>query len=219
MILESIVTTINQDGSVNVSPMGPTVNGDLKNFELRPFNTSQTFANLKRTRSGVVHVTDDVGLIAQSAIGRLAPLPKFFPAKKIPGQVIATTCRWYEFQVDYIDENSARTSINCKTLHTGRVRDFWGFNRAKHAVIEAAIMATRIDFRLMFKLMEMPREVVDEAIVIINNEDHGNQVLKLNDAGVRVEEKNVLAQCLTHCNGSEHACGFCPCFFVFFFWN
>ncbi len=154
MILESIVTTINQDGSVNVSPMGPTVNGDLKNFELRPFNTSQTFANLKRTRSGVVHVTDDVGLIAQSAIGRLAPLPKFFPAKKIPGQVIATTCRWYEFQVDYIDENSARTSINCKTLHTGRVRDFWGFNRAKHAVIEAAIMATRIDF--------LPREEIQD---------------------------------------------------------
>jgi len=152
--LESIVTTINQDGSVNVSPMGPTVNGDLKNFELRPFNTSQTFANLKRTRSGVVHVTDDVGLIAQSAIGRLAPLPKFFPAKKIPGQVIATTCRWYEFQVDYIDENSARTSINCKTLHTGRVRDFWGFNRAKHAVIEAAIMATRIDF--------LPREEIQD---------------------------------------------------------
>jgi uncharacterized protein len=154
MILESIVTTINQDGSVNVSPMGPTVNGTLQNFELRPFNTSQTFANLKRTRSGVVHVTDDVGLIAKSAIGKLAPLPEFFPAKKITGQVIANTCRWYEFQVEYIDENSARTNINCKTLHTGRVRDFWGFNRAKHAVIEAAIMATRLDF--------LPREEIQE---------------------------------------------------------
>lgn len=154
MILESIVTTINQDGSVNVSPMGPTLNGDLQKFELRPFNTSQTFANLKRNRSGVVHITDDVGLIAQSAIGKLSPLPEFFPAEKINGQVIANTCRWYEFQVDYIDENSARTNINCSTLHTGRVRDFWGFNRAKHAVIEAAILATRIDF--------LPREEIQE---------------------------------------------------------
>ena len=60
--------------------------------------------------------------------------------------MIANTCRWYEFKVEYIDENNARTSINCKTLHTGRNRDFWGFNRAKHAVIEAAILATRLDF-------------------------------------------------------------------------
>ena len=154
MILESIVTTINEDGSVNVSPMGPTVHGKLQNFELRPFDTSRTFANLKRTRSGVVHVTDDVGLIAQSAIGKLIPLPEFFPAEKITGQVIANTCRWYEFKVEYIDENSARTNINCKTLHTGRIRDFWGFNRAKHAVIEAAILATRLDF--------LPREEIQE---------------------------------------------------------
>jgi len=154
MILESIVTTINEDGSVNVSPMGPTVHSNLQNFELRPFNTSRTFANLKRTRSGIVHVTDDVGLIAQSAIGKLIPLPEFFPAEKITGQVIANTCRWYEFQVEYIDENSARTNINCKTLHTGRIRDFWGFNRAKHAVIEAAILATRLDF--------LPREEIQE---------------------------------------------------------
>ena len=154
MILESIVTTINEDGSVNVSPMGPTVHGKLQNFELRPFDTSRTFTNLKRTRSGVVHVTDDVGLIAQSAIGKLLPLPEFFPAEKVTGQVIANTCRWYEFEVEYIDENSARTSINCKTLHTGRIRDFWGFNRAKHAVIEAAILATRLDF--------LPREEIQE---------------------------------------------------------
>ena len=154
MILESIVTTINEDGSVNVSPMGPTVHGKLQNFELRPFDTSRTFANLKRTRSGVVHVTDDVGLIAQSAIGKLLPLPEFFPAEKVTGQVIANTCRWYEFEVEYIDENSARTSINCKTLYTGRIRDFWGFNRAKHAVIEAAILATRLDF--------LPREEIQE---------------------------------------------------------
>lgn len=177
MILESIVTTINQDGSVNVSPMGPTVNGDLKKFELRPFKTSQTFANLKRTRAGVVHVTDDVGLIAQSAIGKLAPPPEFFPAKKILGQVIATTCRWYEFQVDYIDENNARTNINCKTLHTGRVRDFWGFNRAKHAVIEAAIMATRLDF--------LPREEIQgqfqrlETIVLKTGSNQESKAFKL----------------------------------------
>ena len=28
-------------------------------------------------------------------------------------------------------------------VHAGRTRDFFGFNRAKHAVVEAAILATR----------------------------------------------------------------------------
>jgi hypothetical protein len=29
-------------------------------------------------------------------------------------------------------------------VHSGRFRDFFGFNRAKHAVVEAAILASRI---------------------------------------------------------------------------
>jgi hypothetical protein len=37
-------------------------------------------------------------------------------------------------------------SLNCRTLVCNRIREFWGFNRAKHAVIEAAILATRLDF-------------------------------------------------------------------------
>ena len=31
-------------------------------------------------------------------------------------------------------------------VHTETLRDFWGFNRAKHAVIEAAIFCTRLHF-------------------------------------------------------------------------
>ncbi|MAR13923.1 MAG: hypothetical protein CL681_28610, partial [Blastopirellula sp.] len=31
-------------------------------------------------------------------------------------------------------------------VEQGRGRDFFGFNRAKHAVLEAAIFATRVDF-------------------------------------------------------------------------
>jgi hypothetical protein len=31
-------------------------------------------------------------------------------------------------------------------VHGGWLRDFFGFNRAKHAVVEAAILATRTDF-------------------------------------------------------------------------
>ena len=36
--------------------------------------------------------------------------------------------------------------MNAEVVHSGRLRDFLGFNRAKHAVLEAAILATRTDF-------------------------------------------------------------------------
>jgi hypothetical protein len=33
-----------------------------------------------------------------------------------------------------------------RVVDRGRMRDFLGFNRAKHAVVEAAILATRVGF-------------------------------------------------------------------------
>lgn len=158
MILESIVTTLNSDDSVNLSPMGPTIhhNGTdsaIKQFELRPFPSSQTFTNLKRTRQGVLHITDDVELFARAAIGQLTVLPDLTPAKIIDGNAIADSCRWYEFQVDDIDESRQRMRLNCRVVHAHRERDFFGFNRAKHAVLEAAILATRLDF--------LPRQTIE----------------------------------------------------------
>ena len=95
MILETIVTTINEDGSPNASPMGPRVDvqpGDslqaIESFELRPFDTSQTFANLKRTQSGVLHITDDAKMFARSAIGTLDPFPETRPAEEVEGNII-----------------------------------------------------------------------------------------------------------------------------------
>lgn len=153
MILETIVTTINQDGSTNVSPMGPTIHlkrndtiESIENFELRPFNTSQTFANLKRTKAGVLHITDDVEMFARSAIGELDPFPKTRDAEKIEGSIIVDACRSHEFVVEFIDQTQPRMHLNCRTVQTHRHRDFVGFNRGKHAVLEAAILATRLDF-------------------------------------------------------------------------
>ncbi len=144
MILEAIVTTLNEDRSVNISPMGPTIADDLSQFELRPFPTSRTYANLKRSMAGVLHITDDVELFAQAAIGELKTLPELIPAIVIDGLAIADACRCIEFEVTSIDETGPRMSLNCKSVYMHRQREFFGFNRAKHAVLEAAILATRI---------------------------------------------------------------------------
>ena len=148
MILESIVTTTNEDGSVNISPMGPRLNSpeDWEQFELRPFDTSRTFANLQRTGQGVMHVHDDVELFARAAIGQLEPLPKVAAANLIDGWVLTDACRAYEFRVQFVDTTGHRMSLNCQVCQVHRMRDFFGFNRARHAVLEAAILATRLDF-------------------------------------------------------------------------
>jgi hypothetical protein len=144
MILEGIVTTRDNTGAVHVAPMGPIVDASLTTLRLRPFKTSQTYKNLKRAPVGVFHVVDDVLLLARSAVGLLAKAPPTFPAEKIPGEVLADCCRWYEFEIREFDDAQERAQLLGQVVQAGRVRDFFGFNRAKHAVLEAAILATRV---------------------------------------------------------------------------
>ena len=144
MILEGLVTTLSPDGQVNIAPMGPRVEPDLRRLLLRPYRTAQTYRNLKAHGEGVFHVSDDVLLLARAALGPVeAPLA---PAERVRGFVLREACRWYEFCVRTVDEREERVRIEAEVVHAGRLRDFFGFNRAKHAVVEAAILATRTGF-------------------------------------------------------------------------
>lgn len=162
MILEGIVTTTNADGGVNIAPMGPLVDELSRRLHLRPYRGSTTLDNLKRTGGGVFHVTDDVELLAQAAVGKLATPPAMTPATELPADILSAdevarrwlsplrvlddACRWYAFRVAHIDESRERSDIDAEVFAAGRLRDFIGFNRAKHAVVEAAILATRTAF-------------------------------------------------------------------------
>ena len=147
MILEGVVTTVSPAGQVNVAPMGPRLlddpYGEVRRFVLRPFRTAQTCANLLAHGEGVLHVTDDVLLLAKAALGELNP-PPMRPAIGVRGWVLSDACRWYEFRVTDCDQRSERVQFEAEVLHAGRTRDFFGFNRAMYAVVEAAILATRI---------------------------------------------------------------------------
>ena len=146
MILEGIVTTLACDGTINIAPMGPRVEPDMRRLLLRPFPTAQTYRNLKQHGEGVFHVTDDVLLLARAAVGPLQPPPVLLPATCVRGHILQDACRYYEFRVLDIDEREQRVRIEAEVVHAGCLRDFFGFNRAKHAVVEAAILATRTDF-------------------------------------------------------------------------
>jgi len=151
-VLEGIVTTFCQDGSVNIAPMGPLVDDPMQRMTLRPYQSSTTYANLSRDGVGVFHVTDDAELIARAAIGQLDPPPPTRPAPGIDGAILVGACRWYAFQVISLDDRDQRTTIEVRVVEEGRQRDFFGFNRAMHAVVEAAILATRIEL--------LPREEI-----------------------------------------------------------
>jgi hypothetical protein len=146
MILEGIVTTISPEGELNIAPMGPIVEPAMTRLVLRPFRTSHTYRNLKALGEGVFHVTDNVLMLAQGAIGKVEPMPEVSRATSILGYVIEDACRFYEFRVTKIDDETERVTMEADVTHTGWRRDFFGFNRAKHAVLEAAILATRTAF-------------------------------------------------------------------------
>lgn len=144
MILEGIVTSLDQNDELNIAPMGPIVDEGLKALVLRPFRTSRTFQNLQARPYGVFHVVDDVLLLAQAAIGQLPPTYEHFAAERVTGRVLSAACRWYEFEIESCDDSQERTELRARIVHSGRLRDFLGFNRAKHAVLEGAILATRL---------------------------------------------------------------------------
>ncbi len=154
MILEGLLTTTNADGSPHVAPMGPIVREEGNELVLRPFRTSTTFANLERTGVGVFHVTDDVEMLARAAVGRLETLPALQHAAAVDGWILSGACRWSAFRVRSADLSSERATFVAEVVDRGTLREFFGFNRAKHAVVEAAILATRVHMLPVAELNE-----------------------------------------------------------------
>lgn len=144
MIVEGLLTTKSPAGKVNVAPMGPIIEGDFDRLILRPFKGSTTFENLNATQVAVFHIVDRINVIAEAAIRQLAELPEMVSAVAVDGFALTDCCRWFEVQVDEIDVSSDRTVMTAKVVHTQNQRPHTGFNRARHAVIEAAILATRV---------------------------------------------------------------------------
>jgi uncharacterized protein len=142
MILEGILATESLDGSLHVAPMGPEVDSDLKAWKLKPFQTSTSFQNLRRTNRCVFHVTDDALLLAKAVLGQANDWPAHFdPAI---GFRLDGACHWYGLKIIEWDVSSERAFAQAVVAHFKVERPFFGWNRAKHAVLEAAILASRV---------------------------------------------------------------------------
>ncbi|MBS0207320.1 MAG: DUF447 family protein [Planctomycetes bacterium] len=144
MIVEGLIITVDRTGQVNLAPLGPVVDEGQTHFLLRPFQGSKTLANLQETGVATFHIIDDVELTARAAINAIAEMPKLERVAGVEVPVLADTCRWFALRVVEIDASQARVEVRTEVTAQGALRDFWGFNRAKHAILEAAIAATRV---------------------------------------------------------------------------
>ncbi len=140
MIVETIFSTQDSSGLANFAPMG--VQWGEEALTIRPFRDTCTYRNLLATGFGVVNLTDDVLAFVQSALYD-AVLP-YFPARAVPGVVFQNTCSWREVEVVSETGSPERAEMHCRVVYRGWLRDFVGICRAQGAVIEAAILATRI---------------------------------------------------------------------------
>lgn len=149
MILEGLVTTTDAAGAMHVAAMGPEIaaaerrSGRITRLSLRPFGTSQTAGHLVARRAGVFHLTDDVLLLARLVVG-VPVSPGARPATAVAGWVLEDACQAWEFVVDTVDSSRERLSLEARVVATHVGRPFLGFNRAAHAVVEGAILVTRL---------------------------------------------------------------------------
>jgi len=108
---------------------------------IKPYRGTRTLRNLHATGAAVVNVTDDILLFSQAALGD--PHPPTHPAASLEGAVLDDACSWREVRVEAIDESARRARVDTVVVGGGTGREFLGLNRARHAVLEASILASR----------------------------------------------------------------------------
>jgi uncharacterized protein len=138
-IVETVTTTINPDGTVNCAAMGVEWGDEI--IVIKPYRPTRTLRNLHATGVAVVNLTDDILLFTQAALEN--PQPPTQPAAAIDGAVLADACSWREVTVEAMDTSGPRARVTTRIVGQGAGREFLGFNRASHAVLEASIVASR----------------------------------------------------------------------------
>jgi hypothetical protein len=120
MIIESIVTTVAVDGTVNCAPMGVEWGDDR--IVLKPFLDTATYRNVLAVRTAVVNLVDDVRIFARAAISN--PAYPTVPATIVRGVRLADCCSWRELEVREIDSTPPRARLETGVVHRGVLRQF-----------------------------------------------------------------------------------------------
>jgi hypothetical protein len=141
MIRETIVTTVDKSGVVHIAPLGIIADGE--HWIVAPFRPSRTLDNLLEVPHAVASHVDDVRVFAGCLTGR-RDWPTVATESAVP-RLEAAIAHW-ELAVEGVSENEQRPRFRTRIVRAVSHAPFSGFNRAQAAVIELAILSSRLDF-------------------------------------------------------------------------
>ena len=110
------------------------------------------------------HVTDDAALIARCAAGLTRATAPPLAVETDPPR-LADCCRWLAFEVTEAAGPDGRGmhELRCAVKDRGTVRPFAGLNRAAFALVEGAILCSRV---FLFERREIDRRLADLAPLV-----------------------------------------------------
>ena len=140
MILETIVSTVDNKGEANFAPFGIKRSGQF--IFISPYIPSKTLSNLDESGYATVNYTNDATFFVNCIIGE----KKFQKKKcsKINGYYLKKCLSHDEVIVDSIKKDNIRPTYKCKIVSSYNHNRFLGFNRAQSSIIEACIIASRV---------------------------------------------------------------------------
>ena len=140
VIFETVVTTVAADGTPHVAPMGVRYRDDQ--VLLMPFKPSTTHDHIIATGVAVLNILTDTRVFAGCVTGRRA-WPTL-PAEHVAGVRLASALRHLELRLARQDDDAQRPVLHMAIVHAATHADFNGFNRAQAAVIEGAVLVSRL---------------------------------------------------------------------------
>jgi hypothetical protein len=140
VIYETIISTIDKNSTAHVTPFGVQKKGEL--FVIAPFKPSTTLENIVNTQNAVMNLSDDVRIFASAVVRK--QVFEMMPATKIAGFRLAETLAHHELQLVDIVEDAERPQLLMQSVYQETHRPFAGFNRAQAAVIELAVLTSRL---------------------------------------------------------------------------
>lgn len=151
-IFEIVVTTCSPAGEVHVAPMGARYVGDA--VVLKPFKPSRTLDNVLATRSAVLNALTDVRVFAGCVTGRRSWPTQPVEARRGTAAVrLACAQAHILLRLAAVSEDVQRPTLILARVHEEQHAPFAGFNRAQAAVIEGAVLVSRLHL--------LPREKID----------------------------------------------------------
>lgn len=169
MIHEIIVTTTGEDGYTHIAPMGIREENGL--VVIAPFKPSATLDNIRRNKTATVNRVADVRVFAGCLTGRRDwPLSD---TNIIKGKRLECALSHVELEMERFEEDKTRPQFFMKVVHEQTHQPFHGFNRAQAAVLEAAILVSRLHMLPEKKI----REEIDYLRIAIDKTAGENEKL------------------------------------------